>query len=427
MGHAQLGRRSSSCKMNIKKSTTTTTTTSKSTILNESDVEDSSSSSNASDTSSDDSDDQDTSSSDDSSSDSSSDSSDSDDDVKQSRNNKKIKNNNNNKIDSNNKVYYGEKTCEKVYKDKSGKEKSCFHKAYFSINNNKSFVCGVHKGTDKLAKPLPKRDKKEAELLKDEKFKAENKVIEQHAKQNKAKNLEGRVVCSKLRMMKSPDEIEGYRKIFPNFKHGGRKDGIGMPSLSPMSLGPFNSGQPAAPIALNIENFHQGSKCFKRDLEKNGEVGATYFKGRDAFYTDKTPHRHKYMNPKTNKPEIPEFFVWVDENNKIHKLNALDCRQFYCHFYETLARQQADYQKLVELKQSGVNLQIVGYDARSIPAGEDAIRKEYNNTRAPFGHELVLYSMLTIPNPDNYPWKNKKNLVTPAILQNLSNVDEIKK
>lgn len=69
-------------------------------------------------------------------------------------------------------------------------------------------------------------------------------------------------MCSKMNMMKDIGFVTGYINIFPNFKHGNRRDGIGLPSLSPKSIGPVDHGQPGLPLALNLENFHQGNKVY---------------------------------------------------------------------------------------------------------------------------------------------------------------------
>ena len=61
-------------------------------------------------------------------------------------------------------------------------------------------------------------------------------------------------------MMKPPEHIDGYLKVFPNFKHQNRKDGFGCASLSPKALGPVSDG---SRHAKNIENFHQGAKIFE--------------------------------------------------------------------------------------------------------------------------------------------------------------------
>jgi hypothetical protein len=87
-------------------------------------------------------------------------------------------------------------------------------------------------------------------------------------------------------------------------------------------------------------------------------------------------------------------------------LSYIQSRQFYCNFYEQLASQQADFRHLKQKLIDGYNLQIVGYDGRSM-AGVTA-EQAYLDPSAPFGHELVLYCMLTIENKDDLPWRKHK-------------------
>jgi len=51
--------------------------------------------------------------------------------------------------------------------------------------------------------------------------------------------------------------------------------------------------------------------------------------------------------------------------------------------------------------EQGYNLQIVGYDGYNV---DKSLKKHYSDTKKPFGHELVLYTLLTIQNPKEYPW-----------------------
>ncbi|KYR01197.1 hypothetical protein DLAC_02314 [Tieghemostelium lacteum] len=305
------------------------------------------------------------------------------------------------------KNYYGEKNCSIIYNNKNGVMVSCKNKSYFEHSETGELLCGVHsKKYKKMVKDLKKRDKGDAQRILLEKYRDEDTLIESFRVENETNGKKGTVVLSRLQMMHAPDDIAGYRKVFPNFKHGPRKDGLGMPSLSPMSLGPVEHGQPVVPVSLNIENFHQGSKCFQKDLESDGKtVGKTYEESRNKMFQDSEPHRHKYKDGK-GKPLLPLFFVWIDSKSKQHYLNALQCRQFYCNFYERLVSQQDDFKKLQQLKNSGVNLQIIGYDAR--PVKPDDILLEYQNTKLPFGHELVLATMLWFDDPQQYPWRKFK-------------------
>jgi hypothetical protein len=94
----------------------------------------------------------------------------------------------------------------------------------------------------------------------------------------------------------------------------------------------------------------------------------------------------------------------VDKDKKEHRLNYIQSRQFYCTFYERLASVEPDFTKLQQLKDTGTNLQIIGYDAHPIVG---IVEDAYLDPSAPFGHELVLYTMLT-EEPANWPWRKHK-------------------
>jgi hypothetical protein len=172
-----------------------------------------------------------------------------------------------------------------------------------------------------------------------------------------------------------------------------------------MSLGPVNHGQPGVVMAQNIENFHQGSKCFQEEVDDQGQPSPIYYLNRDNFYQDSIPHRHKYTGQDQKNKNIPLFFVWIDQDQVEHHLSYVESRQFYCTFYERLASQQPDFAYLQKLIKDGTNLQICGYDGR--PIGHRSIEEEYLDSSKPFGHELVLATMLT-HSPNDYPWRKWK-------------------
>ncbi|EFA81984.1 hypothetical protein PPL_05218 [Heterostelium album PN500] len=306
------------------------------------------------------------------------------------------------KDDNKSTVYYGELKC-------MSQKKQCDNKAYFEVKLRDAanlYLCGVHsKAYKSLASSLPKRTKESMEKHQEELMTLENEKVETARLANHAKSVAGNVVLSQLKMMKAPEQLDGYRKVFPNNKHGGRKDGLGMPSLSPMRLGPIVHNQPNAPVSLNLENFHQGSKCFKVELESDGSVGKKYRASRDKMYNDPEPHRHKYQ-----RGDRPEFFVWYTKSGEEKRLGPLECRQFYCNFYERLASVTDDFKQLKTLRESGTNLQIIGYDARRVDPTEQAIMAAYKDTRFPFGHELVIFAMLLISDPLKYPWRIMKTV-----------------
>lgn len=217
------------------------------------------------------------------------------------------------------------------------------------------------------------------------------------------------------------DSYDGYLKIFPNYKHGDRKDGIGLPDLSPMRLGPVVHGQKdrfgnLLPPSLNLENFHQANKVFAHyDIDPiSNQLNGNFYAGRVARYLDSIPHRHKYDDL---KKAPPLYSIWSDSNSQEHIIDYVTSRQFYCNFYERLTRDNPSLLKLREFLANGYCLQICGYDAYPIelklkPDGvieniSEAIDRTYLDPTHPFGHERVLMTILLL-HPEQYPWRKYK-------------------
>eukprot|EP01064_Diplonema_japonicum_P027717 TRINITY_DN406_c0_g2_i1.p1 TRINITY_DN406_c0_g2~~TRINITY_DN406_c0_g2_i1.p1 ORF type:complete len:327 (+),score=62.61 TRINITY_DN406_c0_g2_i1:77-1057(+) len=219
--------------------------------------------------------------------------------------------------------------------------------------------------------------------------------------------------------------------IFPNFKHGSRTDGLGLPSLSPKSIGPIPTNQPAPfHMCLNLENFHQGSKYFgdcenlltymqrthqSETLPTRSSVGETpeeYLATKKDTFLDSEPHRHKAGM----RGKVPTCSVWQDSNGEVHFIDYVQSRQFYCVYYERSLtgvynelgerhrQAAADYQHLLDLQQDSVDMKIWGYDGYPIVPTAAAVRAQYLDTSLPFGHEAVLFAMLALP-PAQWPWK----------------------
>lgn len=300
-------------------------------------------------------------------------------------------------------IYYGQEQCEAIVKSTG---KNCTNKAYYVSNN--MLTCGVHSKknsrTELPKNPDEKQYKKDIQSNRD-------KLVVETAENNMRKGIIGSVICSKLKMMKEPDHVDGYLKIFPNFKHGNRTDGIGLPSLSPKSLGPILHGMifpdgKKVPIAKNLENFHQFAKFF------DGETEESFRELRSIGYEDSTPYRHKFEHPKftgnspTGNKNIPRHSIYYDKEGKERIYSYIECRYFYCHYYEKLVENLKEYKELHKLRKEGYNLQIIGYDGKHVDdSSEKGLYKLYLDSSSPFGHELVLFSMLVLEK-NQYPWRN---------------------
>ena len=271
--------------------------------------------------------------------------------------------------------YYGESTCKGIKRDGS----VCVNKAYYVGE-----LCGVH-SKDKIA--LPKNP--DAGKLAEQKLHDDKVAIEQAMQLNKAQGKRGQLILTKLAMMKSPPDVKGFLKVFPNYKHGNRRDGWDLPALSPKSIGPVHHGQPGLPPSENLENLHQGNKLF------HGESMDEFVAHRFEMYTDKIPHRHKsdkYPQLKhiSNK-NIPIKSIWINKSGIPIDTTYFESRQVYCNIYYKMIVNHLQYLKLAESLNDGYNLQICGYDAYPIT---HTIEYHYLDTSKPFGHELVLYAML---------------------------------
>ncbi len=294
--------------------------------------------------------------------------------------------------------YAGEAVCEETFKSKNT---PCTNKAYF-IKDGKH-VCGVHNKGGKFVRKMAENPNKELNYTRE--LAARTIEIEAVAAINKANGDLGNVTVSKMYMMKNPEYHTGYLNVFPNYKHQNRRDGFGCARLSPKSLGPVIHNMPGLPDAASIENYHQFSKFWKFELDDDGNILEKYKLVRIKGYTSE-PMRHKYdkkiLEKYNNNVNIPEFSMYYDKDGNEHRYSYIESRYFYCHFYELLAKAEPDFAKLVKMKNAGYNLNICGFDGYE-PNKNDLMENYLDGSR-PFGHELVLYTLLIEDDPKKYPW-----------------------
>lgn len=279
-------------------------------------------------------------------------------------------------------TFYGESKCIGVYK--SGK--LCTNNGYYLQDGQ--ILCGLHSDKNKRD-ILPKNPN--AEKLRKEEIELHNKSVRKAQIKNKNLGKSGDLIVSSLKMMGKPETIEGFLKVYPNFKHQNRQDGFGCASLSPKSLGPVKHGMPNLPIAKNVENYHQFAKIYEVELS-NGKITKESMQTRINGYNDSTPHRHKFLKMK------PNFSVFYSKKGVEKRYNYIECRYFYCYWYRKLVEKKADFKKLQQMLRDGYNLQIIGYDGYPITK---SLYEHYIDPAKPFGHELVLYSLLV----GEYPWE----------------------
>jgi hypothetical protein len=154
------------------------------------------------------------------------------------------------------------------------------------------------------------------------------------------------------------------------------------------------------PPAKNIENYHQSAKVFARELS-GGKVTQEFWKLLKQRYQDETPYRHKWKDLKQKNKNIPEFSLRSDSCGRHFRFTYLESRFFYCSMYERRAKEEKDFKELKDKIRNGVNLEILGFDAYPVTS---PLQTHYEDISRPFGHELVLYCLLTINESKDYPW-----------------------
>jgi hypothetical protein len=137
-------------------------------------------------------------------------------------------------------VYYAEKQCEGIIKSTKSQ---CNNRAYYRsveiikngdiLAEQTKYCCGVHSKKDNRLE-LPKNPNS-GELY-NEQIKQRLIAAELAKDENVRVGRYGKVVVSKMLMMKEPTHIAGHINIYPNYKHGSRKDGMGCSTLSPKSI-----------------------------------------------------------------------------------------------------------------------------------------------------------------------------------------------
>lgn len=332
--------------------------------------------------------------------------------------------------------FHGQIRCQATLKKKDV-TLSCQNNAYYEQGG--LFCCGVHSSSKKRRRTRLQVDPKKAEKRRQE-LRRWQQDVEEASGVNTQLGRRGRVRVGKLRMMRAPPHLAGLLKVFPNYRHAKRVDGFGCHTLSPKSLGPVAHGMPGWPVAKNLENFHQAGKIFSCEVverpsssreAEDSDDGDELFSGyeikpeaialRKKMYRDSVPYRHKFKYPAMRRLtggaggniNKPLFSVYYHRGTgKERRYTYLQSRYFYCHHYEVLSRENQQLGQLRDKIQQGVGLFLLGYDGRDVkrltPEEKiwDCLYRYYLDDSKPFGHELVLYTLLVTPIHDRclYPW-----------------------
>lgn len=295
--------------------------------------------------------------------------------------------------------FAGEHICTGSFAD----GRACTAKAYF-ITKQKALRCGRH-SKDGCRTKLPvneeAKERKYAEILA-----SAEKAMQRNARLGQVGQV---TLGEKMQMRQNPVCPEGWLMVFPNFQHGGRRDGWGIPSLSPKYMGPVDSRMPGVPVARTLEQFWQNCKCFPFEVDKQGNPTPSFYSVRDRQMTEfqKNPDRHKFPDLRARlgkhaNVNIPLFHLFFDASGKERRFAYIDARPFYCCWYEHFAKDNSHFHALRKKIASGYNLMIMGYDAH--PPGQRTPMDWFLDGSTPFGHEYVLFCMLTM-DPVDYPWR----------------------
>lgn len=310
-------------------------------------------------------------------------------------------------------VFYGEVGCSAKYATGEKKGQRCRFRAHYKTDADR-FCCGVH-STDGRRSNLPRDPGAAAAGA--AALTAHEEEVEAAARANRAGGRRGEVACAKLRMRQAVPRLAEFKHVFPNNRHGSRTDGFGCATLSPMRLGPVVRVADQEFLAHSLENYWQGSKVFRSELDEYNKPTPEYYEARDRMRMDKTPHRRKPVQKEYGgERNICQGWVWEDAPDGVERrFQYVESRQFYCQHYERLAAPAGELAALRQMLAGGYNLLIIGYDGRDFGAAPGATAAEkldhcYLDPSRPFGHELCLVAMLMLE-PEQYPWRIHKTEV----------------
>lgn len=295
--------------------------------------------------------------------------------------------------------YSLEEECTAVFGSGKKEGKKCTNKAAYYQPTKKGKIlirCGVH---CKKEARLELKKNPHAAKQREEMISLHMESVEEQALKNRRKGVPGDVIVEHLAMMRKVPIHEGYLNVFPNYRHGGRKDGLGVPELSPMKLGPVVHHGPC-PSATIVENYYQSSKVYPQEVDEEFDPLPCYYEMKRKMFLDDTPHRHKF--PTTSGAKVkPLYSIHHNEQGKEIRLTYVQSRYFYCTAYTQLAVESKAFAALQKKIRKGYNLCITGYDGYDVK--DKDLYDCYKDPSRPFGHELVLYCLLTMTE-NEWPW-----------------------
>lgn len=313
-------------------------------------------------------------------------------------------------------IFYGEHGCAAT--DASSTQK-CDNKTCVGAQDTTAVFCKVH-GRGKPDLPQNPR----AAEIKAESARAQVCRIETHKSVNVSLGLNGNLTVGKLGARQTAPVVPGALSVFPNFRgrtsvHG---DTLGLPGLSPTVLGPvIVQGVYPSRVAATLEAFFQAAKVYPfldasfgdadpaETLRPKWHVNPSFFASGHAHAYAKADFKaaealQAVRGPHNVDVKLPLFAVYLDSAGAPRRFTHIASRWFYCKAYEQLARRTAAYRDLLARVRAGVDVHLLGYDG--YPPTR-LLFDHYVDPTRPFGHELVLYTLLAADlaaDPPEHPW-----------------------
>lgn len=261
------------------------------------------------------------------------------------------------------------------------------------------------------------------------------RTVERQAAENRSFGRSGSIVVTSLHGLSNPNLRAGYKQVWTHPKHG-NQPGIECITLNPVRLHAMDHTEKMVkkwktkvvdaatlplspsgtivypsgfqledlPPAFSIENYHQCTKVFAQELQPGtSNPCSTFWQLLQQGYEDGIPHIHPLpaAEIKHKSKNSPIFSLRTNDQGVWRRFSHVESRFFYCHMYEKRVARKAEFTFLQNQIARGYNLEVMGYDVYPVT---ESLWEHYLDSSRPFGHELVLYGMLTESDPHQRPW-----------------------
>ena len=277
----------------------------------------------------------------------------------------------------------GERRCEYILRNGMKVGGQCSKMAGFYADG---YYCSVHStyGLREKLKPKLKLPPVEDPLAQ----------VKESSAANLNNGVQGQVRLRKIHPFLSSDYEGDYLNVFPDTTHSKRS--YSFPGLCPSRIGPVEHGYPGLPPACTLQAFTDYSRCYTYELHGNGDIDTPFLEQMKKGFSSGE------VRAKPKRKDTLYGMVEIDGGGKAVRMTDAKWRMTYCQFYEGLIEKSEDYQRLMRLREEGVNFSIcsskVALVANSLACGD------YNDYSVPYEHEKVLYAMLTLEY-ERRPWR----------------------